>query len=231
MTQHENPDEAIDKAWSRIQKTEWDQMNWFVKLANTDLSSISEGDLLNWKDEFRAMCQGNNRNASAPDSPPSSEDMAEVQTESRRMLWALAQGREIHSKRVLIHYSVLFQKTSPEQEQTGLPRYQIYRGEVGEPQTLFGGTLCGRLTQLLEKYANNIRQCPHCQKLFLQVRSDGRYCSRRCHSVAGMRMARNPDKVTEAIPAKKEKQLHPKKPTRAKTRIVQPGRRRSNKSN
>lgn len=198
MTQHHDPDsQLIEKAWGRIHHTPWDQMNWFVRLANTDLHALSSGDLTNLRDEFLAMLTEEGGRYQRRLEAPSQEDMLEVQQEAKRIIGDIAHGRDTSTQPITVTYRVQFTKTSPEQEAAGKPRYYIYRGEVGEPSTLYGGPLREKLTELLDEYVNSIRACEHCEKLFLQVRSDARYCGRGCHSVAYMRKKRMEEKAAQ----------------------------------
>jgi hypothetical protein len=55
MTQHNMQSDAIDRAWNRIKRSDWDQLVWFANLARTDLGSLSAADRLNLCDEFIAL--------------------------------------------------------------------------------------------------------------------------------------------------------------------------------
>ena len=206
MTQQIAQAKAIDRAWDRMQRSDWDQVAWFTRLANAELSALSDGELLNLKDEFLAIhLEASWRSGSAereatkakrywkPDhhsdqipAPPSLDNMREVQVEAVRMLTDLAQGRDTSSPWIHEDYRVSFRKTSPEREKLGAPRYEILRGSIGQPQSAYASLIMW-LTRLLERYADNIRQCLHCNGLFIQNKKSARYCGQACYSVASMR--------------------------------------------
>jgi hypothetical protein len=44
--------------------------------------------------------------------------------------------------------------------------------------------------KLLEKYGSLLSKCPHCSRIFLQLRKNAMYCDRKCQRVAVMRKIR-----------------------------------------
>jgi hypothetical protein len=71
--------------------------------------------------------------------------------------------------------------------------------------------------ELLQKYCDKIRQCPHCHSAFIQFRKNAVYCSREFQSVGYMRRVRGrhegtfPGQSTDKPPQKKERQNHGQK--------------------
>ena len=207
MTQQE----VIERAWSRIKRSPWDKAFWFVRLLNTDLSTLSAGDQLNWQEEFQALAsertagvtQPPPRNAKgypipsgnwgAPDPPtPTLKEMLDVQSAIKPILEALADGKDVATKELRFLYYVDFRKTTEAQERAGAPRYWRYRMEM--PLRTDAGYYLDEvpliLTRLMEQSADKIRRCRHCKKVFLQIQSNARYCGRSCHSIAGTRISR-----------------------------------------
>ena len=209
MTQ-QLPSHEIEQAWSRIGRSNWHKMAWFVKLANVDWDTLSPGDLHNWQDEFRAIREDASPGiTSLPPQhsprywkpkgytppvyqPPSLEDMKEVQRETAPHLNDIANDQNTHTHTLNIDYMVSFIRTSHEEEHAGAPQYQVMRSELPFNVTtnLYSSPLYWKMIRLLEEFADFIRRCPHCKQIFLQVKRNARYCSRSCHSVAGMRLKR-----------------------------------------
>src|SRR2546426_339665 len=122
---------------------------------------------------------------------PTLEQMREVQELIAPHLNNLADGKDTQTPTIRIHYTVRFRKTDTEEERTGYPRYQVLRGEIGEPTAnLYARTLLLRMTRLLEDFADAIRRCPHCHKVFLQLRRNRNYCGKPCYTVAVMQRLR-----------------------------------------
>ncbi len=59
-----------------------------------------------------------------------------------------------------------------------------------------------------EKYADKIRRCKLCQKVFLQIKRSAKYCGSKCYTVAGMRRLRAERKTQTALKMKNKKQAH-----------------------
>lgn len=48
-------DAALENAWANIMFDRWDQMAWFVKLANTAMATLHPGDILNLQGQCEAI--------------------------------------------------------------------------------------------------------------------------------------------------------------------------------
>lgn len=209
MTQ-QMPSRVLEQAWGRIGRSGWHKTAWFVKLANVDWNTLSPGDLHNWRDEFRAIREDASHGITSPPpqrstrywkpesytpptyEPPSLEEMEEVQHRIKPHLNDLADNQDTQTPTYHILYIVRFEKTRPEKERAGYPRYQVMRAETPfeASHNSYLDSLYWKMIRLLEEFADLIRRCLHCQKLFLQIKRNARYCSRDCHSVAGMRRKR-----------------------------------------
>lgn len=245
-------EESVDKAWSRIGNSDWDQMAWFVKLANTgDFISMSAGELLLWQEEFMAMfLRGHAPVMQVPleskryprsDGPsgtllewPTPTEMLEVRDVIKRPIDDLADGRATWipgNGSFDVNYSVKFMG-NPEyfNERDTEPRYFIFHNEVSSSRS-YPEAFSLRLLRLLQAYpdmnrrhicADKLRRCPHCLMVFLQVKRSSRYCGPKCYTVDGMRRLRKQQK--EQLMRKKGS----KTPVRRSTRKVATRRGKAN---
>jgi hypothetical protein len=117
------------------------------------------------------------------------------------MLTDLADGRDTVSPTITQHYLVLFQKVSPKREKLGAPRYEILRSSMEETQSRYS-SLAMWLVSLLEKHADRVRRCPHCERIFIQNKRSARFCGQACYSVVSTRAWR--EKQAKQSKAKKK---------------------------
>lgn len=214
-----------DKAWSRIGLDDWSQMNWFVKLANTTgFETMTEGERLVWKEEFSAMlAKGNSPISEAPRDPKrypgapgsktsqtslqmtpsfSPDQMQQARDAIAVHLDKLADDQGTSLGSFSITYTVSFHRNENHDEDTESPRYLVYRGEIGgSPRD----RLLLRMSKLLETFADKIRRCSHCKKVFLQLKRSAKYCGPQCYSVAGMRRIRAERKTQPGVKRKDRK--------------------------
>lgn len=228
MTQQPFPgfERVNDKAWGRIGLGEWDQMKWFVDLANTtDFEAMTEGEQLLKKEEFAAMlsvaCRplieippdtkrypgsvGSKTPQPALEYVPAFSvlDMQRFQNEISPHLDRLADDESTSFGGFNVSFTVNFPKNPHYTEHAEGPRYHVSRGEVGgSPHE----NLVLRMARLLETYADNVRRCPHCKKVFLQFRRSATYCGPECYTVAGMRRLRAEREAQRALKMKSKKQ-------------------------
>lgn len=209
----------VEKAWSRIGNTEWDQMAWFVKLANaSDLVTLSPEQQRIWQEEFMAMLLRNHEALTPPPQAskryprsggesatgidwPSTTEMLAVQEVVKRQIDSLADGKETwipEQGTFNVDYSVKLMANPRYAEDTDKePRYLVYHHEVASGS--YPRTFLLRLLRLLTSYsdknrqyicADKIRRCLKCKTVFLQVKRSSRYCSAACYTVACMRRLR-----------------------------------------
>lgn len=201
----------------------WQQMQWFVTLADTDLAAQSEGDIKNWQDACEAIhliplpltliptrvggkecrpCRG----WTGPDSP-TRDQLEEIQEAIAQPLKDLADGKADIDLGGRVSMSESFQMHR--QKGSGLP-FITSEIEV-EGYGNWRDDFVLRVRRLLATFITSIRRCPHCGKVFLQLRKNATYCGPACYSVAGMRKLRE-KKLAEK--AAKLKGKTPKKGTR-----------------
>ena len=87
-----------------------------------------------------------------------------------------------------------------------LPRYLIERAEMGrDTSQIFPKHLLLYMSRLLEQYADNIRRCQHCNKVFLQLKRTAKYCGPKCYTVGCMRAFRAAKKARKEKYRKKSR--------------------------
>ena len=224
---------ASEKAWSRMGRATWSQMEWFVKLTNTaGFESMSAGEQLTWQEEFVAMwgerymgfletppdTKRYPRPPSTPHQmresaipPPTPAQMQEVRDVIASHIDELADDKGTRIGGLNISYTVAFYKNPAYDQNKELDRYLIHRGETADPvSNIYRQNLLLRVSKLLdaEKYADKVRRCEHCKKVFLQLKRTAKYCSSKCYTVAGMRRLRAERKTQTALKMKNKKQAH-----------------------
>lgn len=226
MTQQPFPgfETVNEKAWTRIGLDDWHQMAWFVKLANTTgFETMTEGEQLLWKEEFAAMLStatllievppDTNRYPRSKAPQPSLQvtptfspaQMQKARDAIKSHLDPLADDGYTTIGGFTVTYTVSFHKNADYEKNRELPRYLIYRGEMGgSPQD----RLLLHMSKLLETYADKVRRCPHCKKVFLQIKRSATYCDAKCYTVAGMRRVRAEQQALRASKIKSRKQGH-----------------------
>jgi hypothetical protein len=206
---------TIENIWGRIGRGVWNEMAWFVKLANsTSFLSMSDGERLIWQEEFalmmfsgRPMMQVSSDRVRYPRSETdgfATSLLTPVQMQKAKdcigkLIEDIAdgQGTSVPATGSFdISYSVKFMGNPrylkhSERE----PRYLIFRNEVSTERLQL------RLLRLLESFpdtigihnfADRLRRClnPTCKQFFLQIKRNARYCGNRCRSREGMRRLR-----------------------------------------
>jgi len=238
----------VEKAWNRIGNTEWDQMAWFVKLANaSDFVSLCPEKQRAWQEEFMAILLRNQETltkaplASKRNPPsggesatgidwPSPTEMLAVQEVVKRQIDRLADGKETwipEQGTFNVDYSVKFMANPRYAENTDKePRYLVYHHEIASGS--YPRTFLLRLLRLLTSNsdkngqytcADKIRRCLKCKTVFLQVKRSSRYCSAACYTVACMRRVREERKC-------KYNNKRSKKTSKA---LLPPGKRNANR--
>ncbi len=223
---------ATEKAWSRIGLDTWPQMVWFVKLANTTgFETMTDGEQLLWKEEFVAMwfIKGDMsllevppdtkrypRPPSTPDQmqdfgifPPTPAQMQEVRDVIASHIDELADDKGTRIGGLNISYTVDFYRNPAYDQNKELDRYLIFRGETADPvYNIYQQNLLLCASKLFEAYADKLRRCEHCKKVFLQLKRTAKYCGSKCYTVAGMRRLRAERKTQTALKMKNKKQAH-----------------------
>ena len=198
-----------ERALTRIgyDKSAWDEVGWFVRLARTDLDKASPGDLLSLKEEFVALQKVRLR---VQTDLPEDEAVGNVQRYVRTHLGELAdQGftflpeipiqQRIEYPDIAIKQLALRAGYQPSPQATGLPDCMSF---LHAPP---GIGLVAVMGQLLATVGKLIVRCPHCRNIFLQSRRNQEYCGRSCQSIAVMqrRRAETKAQTTQKATAKK----------------------------
>lgn len=96
-----------------------------------------------------------------------------------------------------LQYLIMFDHVHDAYGKTGVPRYLRARGELHMSNDPPRDSMLRLLAKLLEEYADQVRRCPHCRKVFLQSRLNQEHCSRACQSVAIARAIRARNKAVK----------------------------------
>ena len=180
-------------------------MNWFVELAQEDLRNISQGDLLNLQEELVALVRTSCRITNA--EPPKLSQVKQLQHDiSGHLNDLLERGQTQFSHIQICSWIVCPKKAFSVQRMLAQgmsappPRSpDVFHWDVIQPKKpsqLVKTCALHFFNQLLKlkMHADSIARCAHCARIFLQFRRNARYCSRRCQSVAAMRVIRNKEK-------------------------------------
>ena len=217
---------STEQALSRIGTDEWSQMAWFVKLANTTgFATMTPGERLMWEEEYVAMyLKGNGPLMDVPPdrkryprSPashliqtvpyfPSPAQMQLVRDIIAPHMEDLADDKGTMFGAFQIEITICFRKNPHYDEKLKEPRYVIERGEMSwqETDSVYHRVLVIRAARLLEMYADKVRRCKHCTKLFLQLKRSAQYCGSKCYTVGCMREYRAKHPPLPEIKSKKQ---------------------------
>jgi hypothetical protein len=176
----------------------WDLFKLFVSLANTDVRQLRAGDLLNLQEDLMKFYSLGSLSTKIP--PPNVDELDSFQkTLSRHLRELMNEGKTTLGP---------FQSTILAMRQTiKLPNSDertIFRSmnfPTGEDKFLIH-----EFAKLLEKYGSLLSKCPHCGRIFLQLRKNAVYCDRKCQRVAAMRNIRAKQKEAVAEDSKKGKE-------------------------
>lgn len=196
---------ALEKAWANIIFDHWDQMAWFVKLANTDMAALTPGDIQNLQDQCEAIRMRQISLYPIPSdrkrypfhggwgaSPsPTLRDLENIHAAIAPRLNKLADGVEVSFGPVQVTHTISFRKSNEAEQRAGYPPHLIFPYAVLRAGSQsWPDEFLLRAARLLEEFVDGIRRCPYCKKLFLRLRRNATYCGRSCHSVAGMQRLR-----------------------------------------
>lgn len=172
-----------------FERSEWDELNWYVQFSNKDLGQLSPGEFISLEEELRAIERTIFRRMTGKDTLPGpvDEDVRRYHHFFRNKLMALAEG-------ALIAFSTF-----------ELDVTINYRGWL---ENLVGQRwLEYHFAELLKTFHFAVVLCPYekCEKLFLRPRANATYCSRQCQNRAAMHAIRKRGKQP-ARPSAKRKQ-------------------------
>lgn len=215
MTQQPVPerDAALENAWANIMFDRWDQMAWFVKLANTAMATLHPGDILNLQGQCEAIRKVPISFHPIPSdrkrypfhggwvasASPTLRDLQNIHDAIAPRLNDLANGVDVSFGPIEIAHTIRFQKSNEAEQQAGYPPYRISPSSFLRGSHAWPDEFVLRAALLLETYVDSIRRCPHCTKVFLQLRRNANYCGPACYSVAGMRRVREKQRAQKAL--------------------------------
>ena len=160
----------------------WDLMKFFIRLANTDVRKLRAGDFLNLQEDLLKFFSLGFLDIK--DQPPNVDEFESLQkTLSKHLYELMDKGKTalgpFGSTIVAMRHTA---KISDSEEKaifsctnfpTDLDKFYIHE-----------------FAKLLEKYGSLLSKCPHCGRIFIQLRKNAMYCDRKCQRVAVMRRIR-----------------------------------------
>ncbi len=210
---------ALEKAWANIMFDRWDQMAWFVKLANTDMAALTPGDIQNLQDQCEAIRRVPISFYPIPSdrkrypfhggwgasASPTLRDLQNIHDTIALRLNKLADGEKVSFGPIQVTHTISFRKSNEAEQRAGYPPYLISPYAVlRSGSQSWPDEFVLRAAQLLETYVDSIRRCPHCKDVFLQLRRNANYCGPACYSVAGMRRLREEQRAQKELKLKQK---------------------------
>jgi len=178
--------------------TSWDLMKFFIRLANTDVRQLRAGDFLNLQEDYLEFFS-----LGLIKIEPLNVDQFESlqKTLSKHLYELMDKGKTVlgpfESKIVAMRQPakisdseerVIFTCMNFPTDLTDLDKFFIHE-----------------FAMLLEKYGSLLSKCPHCGRIFIQLRKNAMYCDRKCQRVAVMRKIRAKQIKTVEDDSKKRK--------------------------
>lgn len=196
--------DALAKAWANIIFDHRNQMAWFIKLTNTDLTTLTPGDIQNLQDQCEAIRMVPISFSPIPSDrkrypfqrgwmttpSPNFEDLQRIHEAIAPRLSQFADGAEISFGPMQVKHTVRFRKSTEAEQGAGYPPHLIFPIAILQASNAWPDEFSLRAARLLEEFVDGIHRCPHCKQVFLQLRRNATYCGRTCHSVAGMQRLR-----------------------------------------
>ena len=194
----------------------WDQMNWFVLFAKENLDQLTSGDLLNLQEQIAAIWKQlkytskYKRERGPDDILPSHEQIVQLQATIVSHLNDIVYKGSSRSgpysiTRFVTHYHDEIEGWEETDPWTIIDEWKSEILMSGPEEDSYRSYLVTHLFDLFAEHAKSLKHCPHCSKIFLQLRRHAVYCSRACQSVATMKKQR-----TKPVKAKSN-QKHGKK--------------------
>lgn len=184
---HPDDERALERV--HYQRSEWDQLNWYVEFAGKNPEQISQGEFLTLKEELRAIERTLVRKLVGSESlpEPTDEEILQLHSFFKTRLSALADAGWISFDPFQIVVSI---------------NYHGWFEHLGGRRWLEH-----HFVELLKQFGPAVLRCPYdqCGKLFLQPRSNASYCSRQCQNRAAMRKLRERQKHERSFGVRKRK--------------------------
>lgn len=194
----------------------WEQLNWYVKVANLDFGELSVGDLLNLQDEVAALCSiVDGRVGGRPLLPLKnlkavhqkiSTHLVDLVDNFSTKIGPFASTTVISRLRKILKNHP---ESTPEMLEK-IPRVNISKrySHCKTQEDMIATILLAHLAELLSEFGDSIIRCLKCHQLFLQFRRQAECCSRRCQSQRAAEITRQKKKAEEAKakPSQKKRQ-------------------------
>src|SRR5215467_13773969 len=191
------------EAWSKAMEDiglhhtqpEWERLNWWVKFCQRDVPSLPLEDKYRLQKELAVLEKlGTRYEMPVWFEPPPLlpfPQIEELRLQVLKIFGHLADTRSTRIRSCQVFWEV------------HQPQSFDHRGRIGRANRVVLTRLTSeglvqrredifliQLQELLRAVPQGICRCPHCKRLFLQVKRQARYCGRRCQSVATMRRSR-----------------------------------------
>jgi hypothetical protein len=192
--------------------TSWDQMNWYVAFVRENLSRLTTGDFLNLQEQVTAIwyklryIDQKGEQPRRPQPLPTTTEIKLLQDIIAQHLSDIADKGASRSSPYTVTRFIEHLHFWDEDHENG--EYDFWRSQVfisGKQENAYKEYLVNHLFDLLREHAQSIRRCPHCSRVFLQLRRHAMYCSRACQSVATMKKHRTNEPQKEAATRKSGK--------------------------
>ena len=173
----------------------WYEMNWFVEFSKKDLKKLRPGDLLNLQEEFLAH---EGPGIFQQRVSPTLDELQITQTVVTRHLLELVErgytklGPFEHEDHLVRPRKDMF-PDMPDLPESFWKDQKLVDLESVVVETVAdekSPRLVCKFSTLFKEHVAAVRRCPHCSAIFLRFKRNATYCSRKCQSVAFMRLKR-----------------------------------------
>ena len=170
----------------------WAVLNWFVQLVNEDLTAVPRHKLTQKLAEYLALeleAVVSFSSGVFNNDPLSSDNLLQLQTTVKQYLDQLINKGHLEAGPFNVTFFVSLSSNNPGSENAKQHEPRLYFGEhhlkTGNEALVYVMSRC------LWQFADRLRKCPNCAKLFLQKRKvrsknrEGTYCSNSCRTLYG----------------------------------------------
>ena len=171
----------------------WERMNWFIQVAQKPVDELSQGEILSLQEEIRAAERVLFHNVK-----PTFFTIEKIKDLQAKILEHIERLSDEGSCLLgpfkvsiwVARFRFIAEKRGISSSSANTPLdlvtwYQTVGGQDG---------LIYEMGRLLSEFGDSFRRCPHCSKIFLQLRKNAVHCGRKCQSIAVMREKRKGEK-------------------------------------
>ena len=160
----------------------WDLMKFYVRLANTDVRQLRAGDFLNLQEDLLKLFSLGSLNIKF--EPPNVDEIESLQkTLSKHLYELMDEGKTALGPFGLTIIAIRQTIKLPNSDERTIFNCMNFPAEPDKFHI-------HEFAKLLEKYGSLLSKCPHCGRIFIQLRKNAMYCDRKCQRVAVMRKIR-----------------------------------------